>query len=280
MGAKTALLACASGDVAAALRLPGAVAGAEATGALIARVFPGWAVEQADGNSLAEGIHPWDDRTYAAALPGVDLICDRRLATARGAELVERAVEAAGDRRVVLHTMHSGSSSCSFAVWERGVLIRELGVDLDDGVTEDTGERFAFEAPFWAGEHPIVPVPGWPAPERSALPFDPLELGQAALRALFGFVIEGRRRPGDVDAGAIGLLGYRLVDPSAPDPAVERARLAALVKRMRRRSFTFGRDGSMVEVEVTTPGTGQVEGDAGATGAGGAGEGVGASGAG
>jgi hypothetical protein len=138
----------------------------------------------------------------------------------------------------------------AFAVWDNGELTRSLSLDPDGGVAENVGEPFAFEAPFWAGEHPVHRIPGWPNQEPYPLPFHPLDLGEAALRELCGFILEGSASPEDIDAEAVGLHGFRLQDPTAPDPAIERAQMQQLIKRMKRRSFTVGPDGVLVEVDV------------------------------
>lgn len=62
------------------------------------------------------------------------------------------------------------------------------------------GPRLPFEAPFWAGEYPVVPTRGRPA---YSLPFHPLDLGEAGLRDLLGFAIEGRVLDSDIDASAV-----------------------------------------------------------------------------
>jgi len=40
------------------------------------------------------------------------------------------------------------------------------------------------------------------------LPFHPLELGEEALRALFGFVLEGYPLPDDINADVVRLHGF------------------------------------------------------------------------
>ena len=43
------------------------------------------------------------------------------------------------------------------------------------------------------------------------LPFHPLDLGgDAALHALFGFVVEGRPQPADIDAESVRLTGFQV----------------------------------------------------------------------
>jgi hypothetical protein len=59
-----------------------------------------------------------------------------------------------------------------------------------EGIVEDIGPALPFEEPFWAGQHTVIPTPGRPA---YPLPFHPLDLGEAALRDLLGFAIEGTR---------------------------------------------------------------------------------------
>ncbi|WP_433282630.1 DUF6928 family protein [Micromonospora sp. CA-244673] len=221
MGAKTALLAYADGDIPTALR--GATAGdRDAAEALVRRVHPGHLVDAAADECLWDAVYPPDEVTYAVALPGVDLLCDRRLAFNPPSALPTRLVEAGAGRRIVLHAMHSVSDWLGFAVWEDGVLVRSLSVG-PEGVGENIGEPLPFELPYWAGEHP---VPGW-----DRLPFHPLELGEEALRALVGFVVEGHRRPDDVDADAVRLHGFRVTDPTGREQAA-REELHELARRM------------------------------------------------
>ncbi|MFB6631994.1 hypothetical protein ACFCWY_19025 [Streptomyces sp. NPDC056362] len=61
--------------------------------------------------------------------------------------------------------------------------------------------------------HPVEVDPEWNE-EPYALPFHPLELGNEALRAFFGFLLEGTPAPEDVDPDAVPLLGFRLVADS------------------------------------------------------------------
>ena len=100
-------------------------------------------------------------------------------------EFPPRYLDAAEGRRVILHAMHSVTDWFAYAIWENGTMVRSLCLSPDNGIAENIGDLLPFEAPFWAGEHP--------AGDRCPLPFHPLELGGgAALRALFGFIIEGR----------------------------------------------------------------------------------------
>lgn len=147
--------------------------------ALVARLFPGWSVEPTEGSSLVEGTHPEDGIAYAGAFAGVDVVCHQRLAMA--SRLPAHLVEAGRGLRLVAHTMHSGSDSFGLASWNDGELVRSLIVKHSK-VTEDIGERFAFEAPFWAGEHPAGVVLGSPSERPDPLPFHPLDLGNEALR--------------------------------------------------------------------------------------------------
>ncbi|GAA1520690.1 hypothetical protein GCM10009827_040490 [Dactylosporangium maewongense] len=249
MGAKTSLLAYTDGDVAELLRA-GAVARPDATVALIARVFPGWTVEPADATSLDDAVHPPDGTAYAGAFPGVDLVCDRRLPLGAPSRLPDHLIEPGRHRRVISHAMHSVSDWFAFSVWDNGELVRSLSLDPDNGVVENAGEPFAFEAPFWSGEHPVLPTQGWPDQGPYPLPFHPLDLGEAALRGLFGFILEGSPSQADIDPDAVELHGFRLHDPAAPDPA----HMQQLIRRMRRRSYTYAPDGSLVETDLKNRG--------------------------
>ncbi|PTA42898.1 hypothetical protein [Micromonospora sp. RP3T] len=248
MGAKTALLAFADGDIRPALR--GATRSERAeTEALVRQVHPGYLVEPADDNTLFEGTYPPDDFMYATVLAGAELYCDRRLMLDRPSELPEHLREAGAGRRIIIHGMHSGVDWLGFAVWEDGVLVRSLSLSPDGGIQENIGKPYDFELPYWAGEHPVEPVPGWHNQDPYPLPFHPLDLGEEALRALFGFIIEGRPSPDDIDADAVHLHGFRVTDPSGEEQAAREAAYAWALQNMGPpRRYRMGPDGTMHEV--------------------------------
>lgn len=208
MGAKTALLAFSEGDLRPALRGATRAERSEVE-TLVRRVHPDHAVAPAADGTLLDGVYPPDDMTYATVLAGAELFCDRRFMLDCPSELPVHLLEIGAGRRIIVHGMHSVVDWLGFAVWEDGELVRSLSLSPDGGVTENIGDPYDFELPFWAGEHPVEPVPGWddgPYP----LPFHPLELGEEALRALFGFVIEGFLEPDDVAPEEVRLHGFRV----------------------------------------------------------------------
>src|SRR5688572_19395604 len=94
----------------------------------------------------------------------------------------------------------------AFAVWEDSQLVRSMSLSPDNGIMENIGEPYSFELlPYWAGEHPVERTHGWPDQEPYALPFHPLDMGEDALRAFFGFIIERMPDPEDIDADAVEL---------------------------------------------------------------------------
>jgi hypothetical protein len=216
MGAKTALLAFAEGDIRPALLGATRSERGEAE-ELIRRVHPGYEVAAAGEGTLWEDVYPPDDITYATVLAGADLLCDTRFVLDRPSELPPHLMDAADGRRIIMHGMHSVVDWLCYAVWENGRLIRSLSVSPDGGIHENVGEPFAFELPYWAGKHPVERMPGLPDRGSYPLPFHPLELGEEALRALFGFVIEGYPHPDDIDAFDVPLHGFRVTDPDGAE---------------------------------------------------------------
>ena len=230
MGAKTALLAFADGDVRDALR-GAARSDRAAAEEHVRRIHPGHAVEPAADSTLLDCSYPPDDITYAAALPGAELCCDNRLVLDSPSELSDHLRQAGAGRRIIMHGMHSVVDWLCFAVWEDGVLVRSLSLSPNDGIAENIGTPYEFELPYWAGEHPVEPEPGWADRAPYPLPFHPLELGEEALRGLFGFVLEGEPRPDDLDPEAVHLHGFRVVDPTGEEQAARRAFYAEFRRR-------------------------------------------------
>ncbi|MFC8715968.1 DUF6928 family protein [Kitasatospora sp. NPDC057198] len=255
MGAKTALLAHADGAVPDLLRqVAGTVPDRERTDALVARLYPGWAVEPGDEpRALSWSVYPPEGLSCAGSWPDLDVLCDQRFMVDRPSELPAGLIATAPGRRTVLHAMHSVVDWLAFAVWEDGKLVRSLSLAPDHGVIEDLGDPLPFELPYWAGEHPVEP---WPDDDEEPypLPFHPLELGEDALRALFGFVIEGRVTSEDLDADRVPLLDYRLGDPDtarqAAAEAAEAAVRAAVARMSRPKSYRIGPDGQLVRTDL------------------------------
>ncbi|MGV9454765.1 hypothetical protein [Streptomyces sp. NPDC003635] len=75
-------------------------------------------------------------------------------------------------------------------------------------------------------------------------------LGEDALRALCGFVQEGRPDPNDIDAATIRLHGFRVRKPQGPDPAKQEALLRRATESMGPPRFsTTGPDGSLTALD-------------------------------
>lgn len=251
MGAKTALLAFADGDVREALRGAAPAERGEVE-ALLRRVHPAYAIEPDGDTTLFDDVYPPDDVTHATVVRGAEVLCDRRLILDRPSELPGHLLALGAGRRIVMHGMHSGSDWLCFAVWEDGELVRSLSLS-PDGVVEDIGEPYGFERPYWAGEHPVEPAPGLPDEGPYPLPFHPLELGEEALRTLFGFVVEGVPGPHDIDAEAVHLHTFRVADPTGAEQAERDADLARAVAAMGPpRRLTLGPDGRWQEIDRGT----------------------------
>ncbi|CAL9301746.1 DUF6928 family protein [Streptomyces sp. SudanB66_2053] len=248
MGAKTGLLVYADGDVPGLLRRVGA-ADLDRTVTMMRRLYPRREIEQCGGSNLGDGVYPPEGTVCAASWPDVEVIGDQEVMIDAPSQLPEHLVAASTGRRLVLHAMHSAVDWLAFAVWEDGRLVRSLSLSPDSGIIENIGEPLSFELPYWAGDRPadVIPRPDEDE-EPYPLPFHPLELGEDALRALCGFVLEGRPEPDDIDTDSIRLHGFRVWDPHGPDPAEREAALQRAMEAMGPpRFFSLGPDGSLIE---------------------------------
>ncbi|MBV8035012.1 hypothetical protein [Roseateles sp.] len=198
MGAKTWMLVYAAGCAREALAAA-PVLDRQATQAWLARLFPGETLLAQDDGDLGY-THPPDDQIFAGCFgDGLAVVAAGEFGLDRPSMLDERFLLAAEGRRVHLHAMHSVADWFAFAVWDDRRLLRSLSLSPDSGFMENIGEPLDFERPFWNGERPADDPQTLAAGEKPyPLPFHPLDLGEAALQALFGYQLEG-----DIDASLL-----------------------------------------------------------------------------
>jgi hypothetical protein len=238
LGAKTALLAYTTEDPVESLRRAGELDPA-ATRALVAATHPGWTGTASSGSTLFDDCYPERGTVYAGSFPSIDILCDRDVQDYMPSDFPARYLDVAAGRRVILHAMHSATDRFVYAVWENGALVRSLALTPDDGIIENIGAPLPFEAPYWAGERPARGA-AYP------LPFHPLDLGGGpALRALFGFIIEGRSQPTDIDAESVKLAGFQ-VPPAHP---VTPEMVAEFTRTHKRTSYRMGPGGKFIQAE-------------------------------
>lgn len=145
-------------------------------------------VASSEVGALPLDLAAWPDvgTVCAASLPGSEVVCSAQFARHRPSELTEWILGSADGKDAYAVFMHSAEDWSAFAVWSDGQLLRSLSINPEFGTIEDVGERLPFEIPFWEGDFPVRQEVSY------ALPFHPIDLGNAALREFFGFILEGR----------------------------------------------------------------------------------------
>lgn len=207
MGAKDWMLLYADGEIAPILQSAPAL-DRDATRALVRRLYPGRRMTEIADGTLLEQANPDGDRVYAGCFPGLTVVCTIEAALDQPSRLDQRFLAEACGRRVYLHAMHSVVDWFAYAIWSGdGTLLRALSLSPLSGMAEDWGSRLGFEEPYWSGQQPVT---GAESGEPYPFPFHPLELAEAALRALFGFNYEGVCRESDPDLERIVLACFAL----------------------------------------------------------------------
>jgi hypothetical protein len=175
-----------------------------ATAALARALFPSDRLKPLDDGSLLDTSPP-DDELVIGCFADLAIVAAKEFGPDYPSQLAPSFVAAAPGRSVHLHAMHSVVDWFAFAIWKDGQLRRSLSLAPDSGILEDIGERLPFEEPYWAGDHPAVD----PDEEDAEYPFvfHPLELGEAALRELFGYQLEGM--PTGLDPEEIPLMRFK-----------------------------------------------------------------------
>lgn len=204
MGAKTWMLVYADGDARDALAAHPTI-DREASARLAAELFPKHRLEALGDVDLCDTC-PRNREIRVGCFPGVSIVAAQEFGIDFPSKLPQRFVAAAGPRTLYLHAMHSVVDWFAFAVWRAGKLERALSLSPDSGILEDIGKRLPFEDPYWTGHHPATD----PADEDAyPFPFHPLDLGEAALRACFGYGLEGEIDDSLLDPETIPLARYR-----------------------------------------------------------------------
>lgn len=150
-------------------------------------LFPRTTYVTGDRVDLAKGGFPERGVLNMGAFAGGELITTLDAHLYNPTKLHRRYLKPARGRTLVLLTQRSMNDMCAYARWEDGELARSISVNPVGGVWEDIGTPEVFEAPFWRGDHPSDA--GYP------LPFHPLDLSAAALRAVLGLQPEGNHDP-------------------------------------------------------------------------------------
>lgn len=157
---------------------------------LASRLFKRTRLEPLEDGDLSFTCPP-DDELYIGRFSGVSVVAAIELGLDYPSSLDAHFLREFKGQTVYLHTMHSVVDFFAFGVWREGKLERALSQAPDFGILEDIGSPLPFEVPYWSGEHPAIDPEDDDPEDPYPFPFHPLELGEAALRELFGYQLEG-----------------------------------------------------------------------------------------
>jgi hypothetical protein len=205
VGAKTWMLVYADVQADAALRVLPRL-DRDATIRIAGSLFPREKLEETTQGDLSYTCPP-DDEINIGHFPGVTVVAAKEFGIDYPSKLSQHFLDALPSRNVYLHAMHSVVDWFAFAQWSDGKLVRALSLSPDSGVLEDIGRRLSFEEPYWSGEHPAIDPEE--EPDAYPFPFHPLELGEAALRALFGYQLEGYVDQSLLEPESVRLLRFK-----------------------------------------------------------------------
>jgi hypothetical protein len=155
MGAKDWMLLYSDHDIRQVLQAAPA-ADRDATQALVTRLYPAHRITPAQDGTLFGQANPPDGHVYAGCFPGLTIVCTNDAALDRPSQLPQRFLDEAAGRTVYLHAMHSVVDWFAYAIWRGdGTLQRALSLSPGFWIIENDGAPLDFEAPYWAGAHPV-----------------------------------------------------------------------------------------------------------------------------
>lgn len=203
MGAKTWMLVYANRNVGEALKGRPQL-DRDATLQLASKLFPKDELEPMGDGDLSYTCPP-EDELHIGCYPGVSILAAKEFGIDYPSRLPVPFISAGGSATVYLHAMHSVVDWFAYALWIDGRLLRSLSLSPDSGILEDIGQRLPFEEPYWSGQYPVTRG----GKDDYPLPFHPLDLGEAALKELFGYQLEGFVDPALPEPESIPLVIYK-----------------------------------------------------------------------
>jgi len=206
MGAKTWMLAYSDGNVANTLKTR-CLLDKEKTLRAIHELFPNVKLEALQDGDLSCTCPP-NREIYAGYFDDVFIVAAKEFGIDYPSKIASSFLKHDLGSTIYLHAMHSVVDWFAYAIWESGKLVRSLSLSPDSGVLEDIGEKQSFELPYWNGDYPAVEPD-----EEYPFPFHPLDLGEAALKEYFGYILEGEYDSLLVDPEDIPLARYKRIKP-------------------------------------------------------------------
>ncbi len=204
MGAKTWMLVYAESNACEALAVRPQL-DRDATLRLAEKLFTREKLQLLGDGNLAYTCPP-DNELHIGCFAGVSVIAAKEFGIDYPSALPQAFIDAGLHGRIYLHAMHSVVDWFAFALWSDGKLIRSLSLSPDSGILENIGQPLPFEEPYWSGQHPAVDDE---EADDYPFPFHPLDLGEAALKDLFGYQLEGFVDPALLDPESIPLVRYK-----------------------------------------------------------------------
>jgi hypothetical protein len=205
MGGKTWMLVLADTNAREALAVKPSL-DREATKKLVKTLFPDETLELIGDGDLSYTCPP-ENELLIGCFQGITVVAAKEFGIDYPSKLPQRFIAAGGSGTVILHAMHSVVDWFAFAVWTNGKLQRSLSLAPDNGIIENVGEYLSFEGPYWSGEYPAVDSDE--EEDSYPFPFHPLDLGEATLKTLFGYQLEGYSDSMLLKPESIPLIRYK-----------------------------------------------------------------------
>lgn len=205
MGAKTWMLVYSNGDAAGTLRRKPRLDRAKSV-AVAKQLFGSSRLEEVEDVDLSD-TSPRGRDIHVGCYDDVRVVAAKEIGIDRPSQLKPLFLNPQLGSTVCLHAMHSVVDWFAYAIWRDGALVRSLSLSPDSGIMEDIGTAQEFEEPYWSGANPVLDDDD----EADAYPFvfHPLELGEAALLAMFGYQLEAYVDASQVQPEEFSLLRFK-----------------------------------------------------------------------